>query len=70
MAGVGISRGIIGQDIFSVMVLMVLVTTMITPLMLRYVFPPVAKEARADVFESIGTVEKDESAPKKKRKSE
>ena len=70
VAGVGISRGIIGQDIFSVMVLMVLVTTMITPLMLRYVFPTVAKEARADVFESIGTVEKDEPAPKKKRNSE
>ena len=70
VAGGGISRGIIGQDIFSVMVLMVLVTTMITPLLLRYVFPTVAKEAQADVFESIGTVEKDGPAQKKKRKSE
>ena len=68
MAGVGISRGIIGQDIFSVMVLMVLVTTMITPLLLRYVFPTVAQEAHTDVFESIGTVEKDESAQKKEKK--
>ena len=60
VAGVGISRGIIGQDIFSVMVIMVLVTTMITPLLLRYVFPRVVEEARPEVFESIGTVERDE----------
>ena len=60
IAGVGISRGIIGQDIFSVMVIMVLVTTMITPLLLRYVFPRVVEEARPEIFESIGTVEKDE----------
>ena len=60
VAGVGISRGIIGQDIFSVMVIMVLVTTMITPLLLRYVFSRVVEEARPEIFESIGTVEKDE----------
>ncbi|MEE8349448.1 MAG: cation:proton antiporter [Acidobacteriota bacterium] len=60
VAGVGISRGIISQDIFSVMVIMVLVTTMITPLLLRYAFPRVVEEAHAEVFESIGTVEKDE----------
>jgi Kef-type K+ transport system membrane component KefB len=60
VAGVGMSRGIIGQDIFSVMVIMVLVTTMITPLLLRYVFPRVVEEARPEIFESIGTVEKDE----------
>ena len=57
IAGVGLGRGIIDQDMFSAMVIMVLVTTMITPLMLRYVFPPV-EEARPEVFESIGRIEK------------
>ena len=57
MAGVGLSRGIIDQDIFSVMVIMVLVTTMVTPILLRYVFPSVS-EAPVEVFESIGKVEK------------
>ncbi len=57
IAGVGLSRGIIGQEIFSVMVIMVLVTTMATPIMLRYVFPRVRSEVREEVFESVGTVE-------------
>jgi Kef-type K+ transport system membrane component KefB len=63
VAGVGISSGIIGQDIFSIMVIMVLATTMATPIMLRYVFPRV-HEVPAEVFESIGRVETAE----KKRK--
>ena len=70
VAGVGISRGIIDQDIFSVMVIMVLVTTMITPVLLRYAFPRVAEEASPEIFESIGTVEKDESAGTKEKSSE
>ena len=44
VAGYGLAHGIIGGDIFSVMVLMVLVTTMITPLWLRRVFPVVEEE--------------------------
>ncbi len=44
VAGYGLAHGIIGGDIFSVMVLMVLVTTMITPLWLRRVFPRVEEE--------------------------
>jgi Kef-type K+ transport system membrane component KefB len=39
VAGYGLTHGIIGNDIFSAMVLMVLVTTMITPVWLRFVFP-------------------------------
>lgn len=39
VAGYGLAHGIIGQDIFSVMVLMVLITTMVTPVWLRFVFP-------------------------------
>ena len=38
------------------MVIMVLVTTMITPLLLRLVFPRVVEE-RADVYESIAGIE-------------
>jgi Kef-type K+ transport system membrane component KefB len=45
VAGYGLGRGIIGQDLFSVMVLMVLVTTLITPLGLRAVFPRRVAEA-------------------------
>lgn len=56
VAGVGLSRGIIDQDIFSIMVIMVLVTTMITPVLLRYVFPRV-EEVPAVVFESVGELE-------------
>lgn len=56
VAGVGLSRGIIDQDIFSIMVVMVLVTTMITPILLRYVFPRV-EEVPAVVFESIGELD-------------
>jgi len=54
IAGVGLSRGIIGPNMFSVMVIMVLVTTMITPILLRYVFPRV-HEVPGEVFESIGS---------------
>jgi len=44
VAGYGLAHGVIGGDIFSVMVLMVLVTTMITPVWLRRVFPVVEEE--------------------------
>jgi Kef-type K+ transport system membrane component KefB len=39
VASVGLSAGIIAKDIFSVMIVMVLVTTLLTPVMLRFVFP-------------------------------
>ena len=54
IAGVGLSRGILSPNMFSVMVIMVLVTTMITPILLRYVFPRV-EEVTGEVFESIGS---------------
>ncbi|MDA2927878.1 cation:proton antiporter [Acidobacteria bacterium AH-259-G07] len=66
IANVGLGRGIIAQDIFSVMVIMVLVTTMITPIMLRYAFPPV-HEAYGEVFESIGQVEDKKSEDEARR---
>src|SRR6267143_1834543 len=53
VAGYGLTHGTIGNDVFSVMVLMVLVTTMITPVWLRSVFPRVGEERAAPVFESV-----------------
>lgn len=39
IAGYGLAHALIQRDIFSAMVLMVLVTTLITPVLLRFVFP-------------------------------
>ena len=60
VAGYGLTHGIIGNDVFSVMVVMVLVTTMITPIWLRYVFPRVEEDRAAPVFESVAHVERRE----------
>lgn len=38
VAGIGLSAGLIGKEIFSAMVLMTLATTLVTPLLLRLVF--------------------------------
>ena len=57
VASVGLTYGIIERDVFSMMIVMVLVTTMVTPLLLRRVFPKV-EEVRAErVFESVAHVE-------------
>jgi len=39
VAGYGLAAGIIGMDIFSAAVLMVLATTMVAPPLVRLVFP-------------------------------
>jgi Kef-type K+ transport system membrane component KefB len=39
VASVGLSASIISKDIFSVMIVMVLVTTLVTPVLLRFLFP-------------------------------
>ncbi len=57
VAGVGLASGVIDQEVFSIMVIMVLVTTMITPLLLRLVFPSCREEEGVQVFESIASVE-------------
>lgn len=38
VASVGLSAGIIGREVFSIMVLMVLVTTLVTPIWLKFAF--------------------------------
>jgi Kef-type K+ transport system membrane component KefB len=40
VAGYGLANGLIGRDVFSASVIVVLVTTMVTPPLLRLVFPP------------------------------
>ena len=57
VAGYGLAHGIIGQDIFSVMVLMVLVTTMVTPVWLRFVFPRGPAGPPAILSESVAHLE-------------
>lgn len=57
IAGYGLAHRIIDRDVFSVMVLMVLVTTMVTPLVLRLVFPKRAEISAEPVYESIAHVE-------------
>jgi len=48
VAGIGVREGIISQEVFTVVVVLVLLTTLVTPLLLRYVFPrPIAPPAPA-----------------------
>jgi Kef-type K+ transport system membrane component KefB len=59
VAGYGLSSGAIRRDVFSMMVVMVLATTMVTPLLLRMVFPRKSRvvPAPAPIVESISHVE-------------
>ena len=53
MASVGLSEGLIASDIFATIVVMVLVTTVLTPIFLRMLYPkqrgPAAPEVEAAV---------------------
>lgn len=60
VASIGLTYGIIERDVFSIMVIMVLVTTMVTPLFLRSVFPRVKEVHVERVFESVAHVEEGE----------
>jgi len=52
VAGYGLSEGLIGRDVFSASVLVVLATTMVTPPLLRLAFPGLAA-SRVLVEETI-----------------
>ena len=55
VAGYGLANGIIGRDVFSASVIVVLVTTMVTPPLLRMTFPrPTGPHVDAIVEETIG----------------
>ena len=53
VAGYGLAHGIIGTDVFSASVLMVLATTLVTPPLLRLTFPPRAARPGGLVEETI-----------------
>ena len=56
VAGYGLANGLIGQPVFSASVIMVLVTTMVTPPLLRWTFPRRPFTGDAVVEESVGHV--------------
>jgi Na+:H+ antiporter len=54
VAGYGLANGIIGRDVFSASVLVVLVTTMVTPPLLRMTFQRVSQPLAMPIEETIG----------------
>jgi Kef-type K+ transport system membrane component KefB len=46
VASVGLGAGLIGEEMFSIAVLMVLVTTVLTPIMLRALYPQVEEQPK------------------------
>ena len=54
VAGYGLANGLIGQQVFSASVVMVLATTMVTPPLLRWTFPRRPFMGDATVEETIG----------------
>jgi Kef-type K+ transport system membrane component KefB len=49
IAAIGLERALITEDVYAAMILMVLVTTLITPVLLRSIFPQPAAEAEAEM---------------------
>jgi Kef-type K+ transport system membrane component KefB len=56
VAGYGLSHGIVGRNVFSATVMMVLTTTMITPPLLRLTFPKASKRPAVAVEEAIARI--------------
>lgn len=56
VALVGLNAGLIHPQIYAALIIMILLTTMITPLLLRMTFPH-EKEVECDVFESVANLE-------------
>ena len=56
VAGYGLSHNLIGRDVFSASVIVVLVTTMLTPPLLRLAFPRVQKRRTVSVEETIADI--------------
>lgn len=59
VAGYGLSHGVIGQDVFSAVVIVVLGTTMITPPLLRLAYPKVTTHPRVAVEEAFTAIPDD-----------
>lgn len=56
VASYGLNHGLIGTDIFSASVFMVLITTFITPPLLRFAFPRAAKQPPIVIEETIADI--------------
>ncbi len=56
VAGYGLSHGVIGQDVFSAAVIVVLGTTMITPPLLRLVYPKITTRPHVAVEEAFTAI--------------
>jgi Na+:H+ antiporter len=69
VAGYGLAAGVIEREVFSVMVVMVLVTTMVTPLLLRMVFPGrgAGAPAATRVVESVSHLEIERLPPERRK---
>ena len=61
IAQIGLSSRLLTTSTYSTIVLMVLATTVITPLLLRWSFPRVPQQ-ESDVYESVIAIEMDETA--------
>jgi Kef-type K+ transport system membrane component KefB len=59
VAGYGLAHGLVGRDVFSASVIMVLATTMVTPPLLRLTFPH-GRGTRAVLEETIGHAPQDD----------
>lgn len=59
VAQVGLASGIIHTSLYATIVIMVLATTVVTPVLLRWSFPKVQEE-QTDVYESVVGIEKEE----------
>ena len=59
VAGYGLSHGVIGQDVFSAVVIVVLGTTMVTPPLLRLAYPKGAAHPRVAVEEAFTAIPDD-----------
>ena len=59
VAGYGLSHGVIGRDVFSAVVIVVLGTTMITPPLLRLVYPTVPTRPHVAVEEAFTAIPDD-----------
>jgi hypothetical protein len=54
--GYGLSHGILGQNVFSAAVMMVLTTTMITPPLIRLTFPKARRQPTVVLEEAITSI--------------
>ncbi len=68
VAGYGLANGLIGIDVFSAAVIMVLATTTMTPLLLRLTFPPPQSITPPPIEETIGSQPQELGTPQSRER--